>query len=43
MSAIQWWFGLTGSMLMLAFIVFAFQQGMKVKPRDEPPPPSDYV
>jgi hypothetical protein len=43
MSVIQSWFGLTGSMLLLAFSVLAFQQGMKVKPRDERPPPSGYV
>jgi hypothetical protein len=43
MSTIQWWFELSGSMLLLAFIVFAFRQGMKVRPRDEPPPPSDYI
>jgi uncharacterized membrane protein YhdT len=43
MSAIQWWFELSCSMLLLAFILFAFWQGMKVRPRDDPPPPSAYI
>ena len=33
-SAIHWWLELGAAILLAAFIVFAFRQGMKVEPRD---------
>lgn len=44
MSAMHW-LGLSAAVILIAFIVFAFRQGLKVKPRDleERPPPNRYV
>jgi hypothetical protein len=37
------WLGLGAVMLIVAFVVFAFRQGDKVKRSDSPPPPSSYT
>jgi hypothetical protein len=40
MSAIHW-LGLGGGVLLFGFIVFAFRQGMKVRPLDADEAPPD--
>jgi hypothetical protein len=39
------WLGLSAAVILIALIVFAFRQGMKVKPLDpeERPPPNPFV
>jgi hypothetical protein len=32
--------GLASGVILVAFVFFAFRQGFKVKPSDNPPPPS---